>query len=449
MSELHMDVFLLNTPQPGIDQRTLSRKLAAVFKKDIATVDKMLGQPRTRIKKDVDQALAKKYKKIIEAVGGQCELVSRALPVTSVTEESSSTPPPVAHASEETRCYCEGCGAPGQWEADNCPTCSAPPMHLIVKNSFSARVRALSAVGLGNYRVYLAALVMLVAILGAWALPAYQDYRLRSKVQSAMPLVDNARNQITKHIKKTNRFPGGNSEAGLPEAISSEVIASMILRPGAKLEVTFNLPSLSNSNNTIIWLPTRKGAEITWSCTGGTLPDAYRMRECRSGGAAVNADDKNAVVLSERMFSDDQRVSIDLPKGWKAHSSLSDDASISAAHVSGATYALVIQESKPDFEPRFSLSEYTQSIISLMKNNMKNGHAADSVRKLQVNGLAAEQAMLTGAVESIKVAYVLTTIESEQGFYQVLTWTLASRLTEQHSLLRTIGESFVIHQEAN
>lgn len=506
MSNKTMDVFLLNTPQAGIKRSDLVRNLAAAFKKDFSAIEKMLDQPRTLLKKDIEKSLAEKYKVIIETAGGQCELVDHGDELLTTDDLQASPPSLQTSDAGHPASLCPKCATAMQPGRATCPKCFSSHKKFTAKNKITAGLLAFFIGGFGVHRFYLgqwwgifylifwftlipslvsiieaivfwstpdhrwqkkhgqvgplgggmiAALVasffvmiMLAGILAAIAVPAYQDYTIRAKIQGGAPLVKQTRAEITQFIKRTGFVPNQNLDAGLPEHIGNESVSSIKIREGGRMEVHFNLPTLNNAGRTIIWAPKKDGEEVSWSCTGGTLADKYRMKECR-GGSRRELQRKNStkteVQLTQQLFSEGQRSSIKVPSNWKEDSNLSEEDSIGASSLFEASYAIVIEESKQDFSENFTLTEYTQLIISLMKENIDKAQTPGRLRRLKINGLPAEQLVITGKIDNVSIGYVLTTIESESGFHQVVSWTLLSQLKKKHPLLRSIGRSFMIH----
>jgi Tfp pilus assembly major pilin PilA len=130
-------------------------------------------------------------------------------------------------------------------------------------------------------------LVAIIGILAAVALPAYQDYTTRAKVQAALPLIYQTRDKVSAVINAKDFLPSENLLAGLPDNINNEYVSSIILSAGAQMVVSFRVPHLiSRGTNTIIWTPTQQEGKVTWHCMGGTMPDKYRMPECRGGSGA-------------------------------------------------------------------------------------------------------------------------------------------------------------------
>lgn len=359
MSDQRMDVFLLAAPQSGVERSAVVSNLAAAFKKDVPSIEKMLRRTRTLVKADVEPELAAKYKALIEKAGGQCELA-----IHGQASEPSPTPaakiqslalepiaiPKVAEANEDydntdAACYCMKCGTVIRVGQTKCSKCFTPVSQFVSKSKTTAGLLAFFVGGLGIHRLYLGqwwgiiyllfwstlipsiisliesiiffstsqeswdekygsvqkssgvmaavfvvSIVVFVAITGilaAVALPAYQDYTHRAKIQSAMPLVTDARKKVEIFIKKNHSYPNENILVGLPDDISTNVIESITLQDNAKLEVAYHLGL--KDKNTIVWTPTEANGEVVWTCTEGTMLDKYRPADCRGGKNSNNS----------------------------------------------------------------------------------------------------------------------------------------------------------------
>jgi TM2 domain-containing membrane protein YozV len=133
--------------------------------------------------------------------------------------------------------------------------------------------------------------VAFIGILAAVALPAYQDYVTRSKVNAAMPLINQTRSAVEDVILEKDFLPSENILAGLPEHISSPQVKSIRLNEGAQVVVTFNAVAAGNPSPTIIWTPKRMGEQVEWDCFGGSMPNRLRNPECRSGNVVRSIKD--------------------------------------------------------------------------------------------------------------------------------------------------------------
>jgi len=137
--------------------------------------------------------------------------------------------------------------------------------------------------------------VAIIAILAAIAIPAYQDYTIRSQVSEGMSLADGAKTAIAETYSNTGTFPSSNLSAGL--ALPTDIKGSYVSKvdagatPGVIL-VTFSnaAPQKANVNinGSVLALSAATHAgSITWSCKPATttVKDKYLPASCRTGTA--------------------------------------------------------------------------------------------------------------------------------------------------------------------
>lgn len=412
--------------------------------------------------------------------------------------------------SESIDYFCYKCGrgiAPGLAQ---CPYCRAPQVQLYRKEKATAGVLAFFLGGLGVHRFYLGQwwgifyllfwgtlipsivslieafvfwltpnerwnqkygqvpargagmavalvvgailMIAIVGILAAIALPAYQDYTTRSKVQAALPLINETRQKITDVIKQKDFLPSDNVLAGLPDDISNQFVTSIKLGEGAQMIVTFNIPSLNEENNTIIWTPTRQGSEVVWNCTAGAMLDKYRMPECRGGSGARNSTQNQGVdksSLNVRMYSDDKTISLMVPSDWKGNRKLNENAILGVANTFDEVYAIVISEAKNDFESSVTLDDYLQLVVKNTESTAENFRKISAAQSLNIKGLFAKQQVVAASVNRLKVTYLLTGLEDDTHFYLIYAWTMDSRFEKNRALLKKVSESFTVHAGVN
>ncbi|HQQ61978.1 MAG TPA: pilin [Pseudomonadales bacterium] len=124
--------------------------------------------------------------------------------------------------------------------------------------------------------------VAIVGILAAIALPAYQDYTVRSRVSEALLMGDAAKTTVAENaVNGQSTFNAGWNPPTSTENVASVSIGStdgvITVTTTAKAgggTVTF-APSPTLSSGSI---PTDR---LSWSCTGGTLTAKYRPSQCR------------------------------------------------------------------------------------------------------------------------------------------------------------------------
>src|SRR6185312_1481435 len=62
--------------------------------------------------------------------------------------------------------------------------------------------------------------VAIIAILAAIAIPAYQDYVIRSQVSEGMSLADGAKTAVAEFFSNNGGYPNSNASAGLSKNTS-------------------------------------------------------------------------------------------------------------------------------------------------------------------------------------------------------------------------------------
>jgi type IV pilus assembly protein PilA len=134
--------------------------------------------------------------------------------------------------------------------------------------------------------------VAIIAILAAIALPAYQDYVIRSQVSEGSVLGDGVKTAVWDYISNTGRVPSTNKSAGLPvpASIDGKYVESMTVTNGI-ITATFSSTGGHRANSridgkTLIFSPvaSAKLGSITWKCQPtGTVPQRYLPTICRTG----------------------------------------------------------------------------------------------------------------------------------------------------------------------
>jgi hypothetical protein len=127
--------------------------------------------------------------------------------------------------------------------------------------------------------------------------------------------------------------------------------------------------------------------------------------------------------------SENSSLSMDFPKSWK-ETNLNDIATIQMAAVLKEQYMIVIEESALDFDESFTLDDYTAIIVENMKAGVEGAEEPILSDITVGSSVPAKQFELTGTVDKIKVKYLITCIENNGVFYQVITWSLQSRYDE-------------------
>lgn len=127
--------------------------------------------------------------------------------------------------------------------------------------------------------------VAIIAILAAIAIPAYQDYVIRTQVSEGVTLSTGAKAAVWDFISNTGRFPKDNASAGLvaAESISGKYVSS-VETTGGKIKVAFQGRSANQAlkaDQLVLSAVTHAGS-ISWSCMPSTVNKRYLPTLCRS-----------------------------------------------------------------------------------------------------------------------------------------------------------------------
>jgi hypothetical protein len=158
---------------------------------------------------------------------------------------------------------------------------------------------------------------------------------------------------------------------------------------------------------------------------------------CVAAGCKTLQSIGNPTVLK----SPDGKFQLTVPAGWSPEPALNANAEITAANKLKEMYAIVLIESKNDFPKDITLDKFTD----LNRNSMMTQAAtqeASSPEPVTINGNDGRQYTLEGTVKNVKIAYLITTLETPGHYHQIITWTLPSKFDENKNTLKQVTESF-------
>lgn len=134
--------------------------------------------------------------------------------------------------------------------------------------------------------------VAIIAILAAIALPAYQDYIIRSQVSEGSVLADGSKTAVTEFFSNTGNWPTNNESAGLAKAVSikGKYVSGLAVAAGV-ITATYSKTAPFRANQaidtkTLIFSPvgTATAGSVIWTCqAASSVAPKYLPAVCRAG----------------------------------------------------------------------------------------------------------------------------------------------------------------------
>jgi uncharacterized RDD family membrane protein YckC/Tfp pilus assembly protein PilE len=136
--------------------------------------------------------------------------------------------------------------------------------------------------------VFFFMMIVVVAILAAIAIPAYQDFTIRSQVAEGSMLAEGSKIAVADYYARNHDFPRNNAAAGVagPSAMSGNFVSSVTINNGV-ITVAYGGPkanAMLPSSATLVFAPRGDGEIVRWACNsvaGSTVEAKYRPTLCR------------------------------------------------------------------------------------------------------------------------------------------------------------------------
>jgi len=133
--------------------------------------------------------------------------------------------------------------------------------------------------------------VAIIAILAAIAIPAYQDYVIRSQVSEGSSLAEGSKTAVAEFFSNKGYFPGSNVSAGV--ATNTSIVGNYVTKvtitggtaASGTITVTFgNSANSAIAGSTLVFKGTPNAGSTQFSCNsaaGTTVNVKYRSTGCR------------------------------------------------------------------------------------------------------------------------------------------------------------------------
>ena len=133
--------------------------------------------------------------------------------------------------------------------------------------------------------------VAIIAILAAIAIPAYQNYLIRTQVTEGSSLADAAKTGVAEFYSNNGTLPKNNGSAGLATdtSISGSYVNKVDVGSPAvgKIQATFSGAKVNTkiAADILVFSPTTHAGSVSWTCgstTGTNVPGQYLPASCRN-----------------------------------------------------------------------------------------------------------------------------------------------------------------------
>ncbi|WP_250626882.1 pilin [Pinirhizobacter soli] len=127
--------------------------------------------------------------------------------------------------------------------------------------------------------------VAIIAILAAIAIPAYQDYVIRSQVAEGFNLFGGVRPTLEEYYANNGTFPPDNDPGGIEGQIQGTYVSMVDARsqPG-RVIINFDMPKTNSAirSKGIKLSAVTSSGSIVWTCDPTmTMPPKYLPSSCR------------------------------------------------------------------------------------------------------------------------------------------------------------------------
>ena len=145
-------------------------------------------------------------------------------------------------------------------------------------------------------------------------------------------------------------------------------------------------------------------------------------------------------VAPTTIVSADGKSQISAPGTWRKLDNLNEQADLQAGNPRQEQYLMVLTESKADLAD-VDLEAFAELVLGGLTGNLQSVTVSEP-RNITIGDRPAIQYEVRGTLERINGVYLLTCVEGQEDFHQILAWTLVSQAEQNLPVLDQAVSSF-------
>jgi len=150
--------------------------------------------------------------------------------------------------------------------------------------------------------------VAIIGILAAIAIPAYQDYTIRTQVSEGLTLASDVKAGIAEYAAQTGAWPINLAEAGLGSAAaaadkSGRYVESIDVLDAGTIQITYGRDANSRIQGAMLAIQplVNDNGDVVWRCGSSTAPlNTSPDSDGGAGGAGANTSVAGTTDLSDK-----------------------------------------------------------------------------------------------------------------------------------------------------
>ncbi len=155
--------------------------------------------------------------------------------------------------------------------------------------------------------------------------------------------------------------------------------------------------------------------------------------------ARVGAELREKSLKTKVVTASDGSCTLEVVNAWATIPNLNEDAVVQVGNLVREEYCIVIREPKTDFSTNFK--GFAELAVGMTAKNAGLTGTAP-LQRIEVGPHSAYQTKFSGTVEKIKVVYLMTAVETDDSFCQIICWTLPSSEERGMPLFEAATASF-------